>query len=176
MTMKGILSLLLGAMLAITACSSPGTTQDYDLSTVEVIKAEDVQQLVQDRQYTAIYFWTTWCAPCRSTLKNQIKPILDTLKRDDMQVLIVALSKKPEKVQEIIDKTGIKQTTFVVNDYTFNNALADKKRMNNIIKSLAPDMDFLNKVPVVLVVDKDGKVYGDTYSIYDLSRFLRGEL
>lgn len=93
-----------------------------------------------------------------------------------MQVLIVALSKKPEKVQEIIDKTGIKQTTFVVNDYTFNNALADKKRMNNIIKLLSPDMDFLNKVPVVLVVDKDGKVYGDTYSIYDLSRFLRGEL
>lgn len=69
MTMKGILSLLLGTMLTIAACSSPGTTQDYDLSTVEVIKAEDVQQLVQDRQYTAIYFWTTWCAHAAARLR-----------------------------------------------------------------------------------------------------------
>ncbi len=160
--------------LFITSCSAQDDNTYENLTTLKVIDGDEVGSMVKEKQYTAVYFWATWCGPCRTTLKKSIQPMMDSLKRDDFQVLVVAISKKPELTQKIIDQAGITQTTYVVNDYSFDNALGDKMKMNKIIKRIS-GVSFQNKVPVVLMMDKSGKVYGDTYSMYDVSRFLRGE-
>ncbi len=174
--MKRYLSFLALTVLLFTSCGAQSQKDYTSLTTVKVIKGKDVAALTKQTEYTAVYLWATWCTPCRSTLKKTIRQMMDTVKRDDFQIVVVALSKHPDKVQEIVDKAGISQTTYVVNDYTFDNALGDKMKMNKIIKSINKDVKFLNQVPVVLMVDKDGKVYGDTYSTYDVKRFLSGEL
>lgn len=161
-------------LLAFTSCSS--SDKEYSLGNVNVIEGAEVSALIKQKQYSAIYFWTTWCAPCRSTLKRTIKPILDTINRDDFQVLVVALSKQPEKVKEIIDATGVTQDVYVVKDYTFDNALADKMKMNNIISKIDDEIGFINSVPAVLMVDKNNVVYGKEHSVIDLYNFLNGKL
>ena len=165
---------LLAITLLLTACSS--SSKEYQLENVHVIKGDEVQELIKQKQYSAIYFWTTWCAPCRSTLKKYIQPILDTTDREDFQMLVVALSKDPEKVQEIVNNANITQDVYVVNDYSFDNALADKIKMNSIISDIDDELGFLNRVPVVLVVDKTGKVYGDEQHVSDILDFLNGKL
>lgn len=101
---------------------------------------------------------------------------MDTTTRDDFQVLVVAISKKPEQVHEIITKAGITQDVYVVDDYSFDNPLADKMKMNKIISSIDDDINFINRVPVTLVVDKDYKVYSTVHHTSDLLDFVNGKL
>lgn len=173
--MKNLILLLLGTLL-LASCGASADEKDYNLTTVKLAKGEDIAPMTKQKDYTAVYFWATWCAPCRSTLKKTISQMLDTVKRDDFQLLVVALSKNPNHVQQIITDAGITQTTYVVNDYTLGNALGDKLKMNKIITSINEEVKFLNQVPVVLMLNKDGEVLGDTYSVYDINRFLRGEI
>ncbi|MEZ5018011.1 MAG: thioredoxin-like domain-containing protein [Flavipsychrobacter sp.] len=171
-------ALLLLIPFVFSACGAAAGDDDknYNLSTVKVIKGKDVAPMTKEKEYTAVYFWATWCTPCRLTLKKSIKQMLDTAQNDNFQILVVALSKNPEQVQQIISDAGITQTTYVVNDYTFDNALGDKLKMNKVIKSINDDVKFLNQVPVVLMLNKEGKVLGDTYHVPDIIRFLKGEL
>lgn len=167
-------NLLCIIVLLLVSCNTTG--KEYDLDNVRVIKGAEVKELIKKTQYSAIYLWTTWCGPCRSTLKKKIKPIMDTNSRDDFQVLIVAVSKNPEQVQDIISKAGITQEVYVVNDYALDAALTDKMKMNKIISSIDDDIDFINRVPVTLIVDNNSKVYGEAHHTSDLINFVEGKL
>ena len=169
-------SILLSIVLLFSSCGASADEKDYNLTTVKVIKGKEVALLTKEKAYTAVYFWATWCTPCRLTLKKSIKHMLDTAQNDNFKIVVVALSKNPNQVQHIIDKAGITQTTYVVNDYSFDNALGDKLKMNKVIKSINRDVKFLNQVPVVLMLNKEGEVLGDTYYVSDIIRFLKGEL
>jgi len=98
------------------------------------------------KKIVLIQFWATWCALCKREIPFLVNHYNENKKRDDFEILAVLLpSGKNDKrdVKEIVEKYNIPYPILLDAD----KKLAEEK------------YGLTGFIPVLLFIDKDGKIY-----------------
>ncbi|MHB2154974.1 TlpA family protein disulfide reductase [Calditrichota bacterium GD2] len=101
---------------------------------------------------TIINFWATWCAACLKEMP-QLEKIYNEFKRDQVEVVGVAVMSDSNKIEKMIEVTGV----------TYPILTGDRKLLQKISNSLI--------IPQTIILNKEGKIvarfFGDqSYKTY----------
>jgi thiol-disulfide isomerase/thioredoxin len=77
-------------------------------------RSESIEKFMDDKKYTVLYFWGTWCAPCRERLPKLVK--LHESYNDKLNVIGFAYKDKPKRLKKYIQENNIEWTNAVAND------------------------------------------------------------
>jgi len=83
-------------ILSLQSCSFGISKSNFDIkdvgkreNIVQTVSANEIKAIIQQKNYTLLYFYTTWCKPCLETLKNEIRNSLDTLSDKNLNIVII---------------------------------------------------------------------------------------
>jgi thiol-disulfide isomerase/thioredoxin len=146
---------ILFSCLLLFSCNND-TTQTLEK---KVITEAELSILIKKKDYTLVYFWTTWCGPCRKTLSKTLPVLEAKLDSSKVQLIVVAVSKDEKKIDEIITQSKLRSSNFRLEFTGPDIYLIHKIVLKNILENLFPhDIVWRNSVPVFTLVNKDHKV------------------
>ncbi|WP_423149485.1 thioredoxin-like domain-containing protein [Rubrolithibacter danxiaensis] len=151
--MKKILILFLLSAFLINGCTTKKNSED---NTIDV---SGLQSLIKKKDYTLVYFWTTWCGPCRKTLSQTLPEFEKTINPATTQLVVVAVSKDDEKINKVLGKSSLSADKYKLAFSGPDVYLAHKVVLKQTLEDLFPnDKVWRNGVPVFVLVNKDMKV------------------
>lgn len=120
---------------------------DFSIVTLNGSKKNMRDYLHNDKQ-VLLYFWGTWCAPCKQLLPD----LKEFYRNNHKQIEIVGMTNgKKEKVLEYIKK----------NEIEWVNSIPNKKDLGSIMTKLN-----VTGYPSFILVDKDGFIKSEDTSLY----------
>lgn len=95
-----------------------------------------------------INVWASWCGPCRQEMPSLMR-LASRNGGKQFNVIGISTDDYPEKAYTFVEQTGI----------TFDNYIDRKLQLENLLGA--------NKLPLTVLVDKNGKVLGKHYGAQD---------
>ncbi|MDR2009896.1 MAG: hypothetical protein LBQ22_05395 [Bacteroidales bacterium] len=125
---------------------------------VQQITAEDINTIIEHKEYTALFFYTTWCGASIENLETHIKNTLDTLDLDDeeLSIAIIGLAKNKNQIEELTKKYDINYTTYYLNSPIGSGI--DKSVINKTLKKIFNDYESKNSVPIGLLCNNKKEI------------------
>lgn len=133
------------------------TIKDYDFIDLlddEKNKLSDFE----DKKYSILYFWGTWCKPCVRSLP-QLK-MIESKYKSQANLLGVILDKDSLQVKEFIKNNGIK----------WKNHFSDRRNRGGIIREMR-----ITEYPTIVLLDKKRKILYRGAEKEDLLKLLKKE-
>lgn len=125
----------------------------------EELAVSDIKTMIGQKPYTLIYFWTTWCGPCRKTLSQTLPVVERSLDTSKVQLLVVAVSSDDEAVNKIRDNADLKTPNYKLRFNGPDIWLNHKMALKNALHELFPGRQVWNNgVPVFVLADDKGNV------------------
>ena len=153
-TMKGMIMFVVSCLL-LGGCQSTGTTSiDNQKVDVAYLKLH-----IAEKDYTLLYFWTTWCGPCRKAFKETLPQIEGAIDETKSQLITIAVSKDDKKIAEISEVAGLKANNLKLGFIGPDLYLNHKRVLENALEDLFQDQKvWRNSVPVFILVNRSGHV------------------
>lgn len=126
----------------------------------ETANEEYLSQKIPQKDFYLIYGWTIWCGPCRNTIKEKLPKLQRYLDSTGFSVGVMAIcaddrtSKAFFELHEFMDSASI-ESYFLE---TGRLSLHDRWAMNSYFAELLSEYQNSEAVPIVILVDQDGKV------------------
>ena len=96
-----------------TAAARPAPSRAKAPSfSVKDIDGAEVSTQTQQGRISVIYFWGTWCVPCRN-YSPLISGLAETFAADPVDILAPAIRSKPDRAAEMIREKGYRQRLLV---------------------------------------------------------------
>ena len=141
--MKGLKTLLLGAILVIFAASSLASSSlEGQVAPDFVLKSASGENLRLSEyrgDVVMINFWATWCGPCRQEM-----PLLDELygryQRVGFKLLGINIDDDSRRAMKMVQELGV----------TFPVLFDENKEVSKLYK--------VDAMPVTILVDREGQV------------------
>ena len=95
-----------------------------------------------------INVWASWCGPCRQEMPSLMR-LASPKSGKQFNVIGISTDDYPEKAYSFVEQTGI----------TFDNFIDRKLQLENMLGA--------NKLPLTVLVDKNGKVLSKHYGAQD---------
>lgn len=95
-----------------------------------------------------INVWASWCGPCRQEMPSLMR-LASRHSGKQFNVIGISTDDYPEKAYSFVEKAGI----------TFDNFIDRKLQLENMLGA--------NKLPLTVLVDKNGKVLSKHYGAQD---------
>jgi thiol-disulfide isomerase/thioredoxin len=95
-----------------------------------------------------INVWASWCGPCRQEMPSLMR-LANRHSGKQFNVIGISTDDYPEKAYSFVEQTGI----------TFDNFIDRKLQLENMLGA--------NKLPLTVLVDKNGKVLSKHYGAQD---------
>ena len=120
-------------------------------STKETDKIVDhIDGVIENNDYTIIYFGAHWCGPCISGFKNKMIDIIDE-NYDNVETVVI-----------FFDSGNVIQNNETIMKYSpiLLQSLSgvDKIRVNGILKKLFKNPERINYMPVMILCDKEKNI------------------
>lgn len=143
------------SILVLFSCTDAG-----GLNTArKELNNKELSHLIKNKKYSLIYFWTTWCGPCRKTISQTLPVIEKSIDTSRFQLLVIAVSKDEEKINKIINSSGLKSRGFRLSFMGPDMSLTHKMVLEDTLEELFPDKKvWRNSVPVFIMVDNKMEV------------------
>ena len=109
---------------------------------------QPIEDLMNSKKYTILYFWGTWCAPCGKSLPKLVE--LSKKFEDQINIIGLAYNDTPKRVKKYIEKKDIK----------WKNGFASEM----LIQKLN-----INSYPTYLLIEPNGVIMG-IYSLQELDK------
>ncbi len=139
-------------ILLLYSCQSSQNTAP----SKDIVTTERLTEVIKQKEYSLIYFWTTWCGPCRKTLAETLPVIAQTIDSSNAQLITVAISKDEQKINAIMDRSALKSQKFRLAFSAPDMYLTHKLVLKNTLETLFPNSSvWNNSVPVFVLVDKN---------------------
>jgi thiol-disulfide isomerase/thioredoxin len=122
--------------------AKPATTDSLWAETFKDLTDTPVKLDTYKGKVVAVYFWATWCVPCRQETPKLVK-LYDQLKSKDVMIVGIALD-SGEKVKAFAQKYGI--------DYP---VVYGGPNGTQIGRDLGNDV---GGIPFTVIIGKDGKI------------------
>ena len=151
--MRNRIMMILCFLLPLSAiqCQEAGSKMELDTA--------DISALIKKKPYTLIYYWTTWCGPCRKTLSETLPQITKSLDSSKVQLLVIAVSADEKAVSEIRSKSTLKSPPYRLKFFGPDIWLSHKAAIKSSLEELFPDQQIWNNsVPVFLLTNENQKV------------------
>ena len=134
--------LLIFMLLSMVSCGDNGSN-DKLVNTIE--------ELIENNEYTVIYFGAHWCGPCTWVFENKMTEILDA-DYDKLGCVTIFFDSgnKVEKNEDIMKYSPVILSSI--------GGLLDKNRANNILKESLQDYEDVNYMPIMILCDKKGNI------------------
>ena len=134
--------LLIFLLLSMISCGDNGSN-DKLVNTIE--------ELIDNNEYTLIYFGAHWCGPCTWVFENKMTEIFDT-DYDNLGCVTIFFDSgnKVEKNENIMKYSPILLPSL--------GGGLDKIRTNDIISEVFADHKNVNYMPVMILCDNEGKI------------------
>lgn len=134
--------LLIFMLLSMVSCGDNGSN-DKLVNTIE--------ELIDNNEYTLIYFGAHWCGPCTWVFENKMTEIFDT-DYDNLGCVTIFFDSgnKVEKNENIMKYSPILLPSL--------GGGLDKIRTNDIISEVFADHKNVNYMPVMILCDNEGKI------------------
>jgi thiol-disulfide isomerase/thioredoxin len=97
----------------------------------------------QEKQYTYIDFWASWCVPCRTEMPNS-KKLKEEYINKGINFVYISTDENPADWEKAMQQIGLSET---------ENYLLPKGNESEIVKKYK-----INSIPRYMIIDKDGKV------------------
>lgn len=148
--------LLLFFLVGFAGC---GNTSPEGDRNIETVTAADLKELVAQKEYSLIYFWTTWCGPCRKTLNNTLPELSKLIDKDKVQILVVAVSKDEDRLSKTLEARDLNAQSLRLEFFGPDIFVNHKLALKNTLEELFPEENvWKNSVPVFVLADRDAKV------------------
>lgn len=134
--------LLIFMLLSMVSCGDNGSN-DKLVNTIE--------ELIENNEYTVIYFGAHWCGPCTRVFENKMMEILDA--DYDKLGCITIFFDLGDKVRN--NENIMKYSPVILPSI---GGLLDKNRANNILKESLQDYEDVNYMPIMIICDKKGNI------------------
>lgn len=112
---------------------------------------DSINNVIEDNEYTVIYFGAHWCGPCTWVFENKMTEILDADYYNLGCVTIFFDSGNKVRNNENI----MKYSPVILPSI---GGLLDKNRANNILKESLQDYEDVNYMPIMILCDKKGNI------------------
>jgi thiol-disulfide isomerase/thioredoxin len=122
--------------------AKPATTDSLWAETFKDLTDAPVKLDTYKGKVVAVYFWATWCVPCRQETPKLVK-LYDRLKNKDVMIIGIALD-SGDKVRAFAQKYGI--------DYP---VVYGGPNGTQIGRDLGNDV---GGIPFTVIIGKDGKI------------------
>ena len=129
-------------LLSMVSCGDNGSN-DKLVNTIE--------ELIENNEYTVIYFGAHWCGPCTQIFENKMTEILDA--DFDKLGCITIFFDSGNKVRN--NENIMKYSPIILPSI---GGLLDKNRANNILKESLQDYEDVNYMPIMILCDKKGNI------------------
>ena len=112
---------------------------------------DSINNVIEDNEYTVIYFGAHWCGPCTWFFENKMMEILDA-DYDNLGCVPIFFDSgnKVEKNEDIMKYSPVILPSI--------GGLLDKNRANNILKESLQDYEDVNYMPIMILCDKKGNI------------------
>ena len=112
---------------------------------------DSINNVIEDNEYTVIYFGAHWCGPCTWVFENKMTEILDA-DYDNLGCVTIFFDSgnKVEKNEDIMKYSPVILPSI--------GGLLDKNRANNILKESLQDYEDVNYMPIMILCDKKGNI------------------
>lgn len=112
---------------------------------------DSINNVIEDNEYTVIYFGAHWCGPCTWVFENKMTEILDA--DYDKLGCITIFFDSGNKVRN--NENIMKYSPVILPSI---GGLLDKNRANNILKESLQDYEDVNYMPIMILCDKKGNI------------------
>lgn len=112
---------------------------------------DSINNVIEDNEYTVIYFGAHWCGPCTWVFENKMTEILDA-DYDNLGCITIFFD-SGNKVRN--NENIMKYSPVILPSI---GGLLDKNRANNILKESLQDYEDVNYMPIMILCDKKGNI------------------
>ncbi len=134
--------LLIFLLLSMVSCGDNGSN-DKLVNTIE--------ELIENNEYTVIYFGAHWCGPCTWVFENKITEIVDA-GYDKLGYITIFF----DSGNMIKNNENIMKYSPVI--LPSRGGLFDKNSANNILRESIQDYEDVNYMPIMILCDKKGNI------------------
>lgn len=121
---------------------------------------DSINNVIEDNEYTVIYFGAHWCGPCTWVFENKMTEILDT-DYDNLRCVTIFFDSgnKVEKNENILKYSPILLPSL--------GGGLDKMRTNDILSDVFADYKNVNYMPVMILCDKEKNILNYSTERYE---------
>ena len=134
--------LLIFMLLSMVSCRDNGSN-DKLVNTIE--------ELIDNNEYTLIYFGAHWCGPCSRVFENKMAPIIDT-NYENVGCITIFF----DAAGKIKNNEDIMRYSPVILPSV--GGIVDKVTANGILKKVFQNYDDVNYMPIMILCDNEGKI------------------
>lgn len=134
--------LLIFMLLSMVSCGDNGSN-DKLVNTIE--------ELIDNNEYTLIYFGAHWCGPCSRVFENKMAPIIDT-NYENVGCITIFF----DAAGKIKNNEDIMRYSPVILPSV--GGIVDKVTANGILKKVFQNYDDVNYMPIMILCDNEGKI------------------
>ena len=134
--------LLIFMLLSMVSCRDNGSN-DKLVNTIE--------ELIDNNEYTLIYFGAHWCGPCSRVFENKMEPIIDT-NYENVGCITIFF----DAAGKIKNNEDIMRYSPVILPSV--GGIVDKVTANGILKKVFQNYDDVNYMPIMILCDNEGKI------------------
>lgn len=129
-------------LLSMVSCGDNGSN-DKLVNTIE--------ELIDNNEYTLIYFGAHWCGPCSRVFENKMAPIIDT-NYENVGCITIFF----DAAGKIKNNEDIMRYSPVILPSV--GGIVDKVTANGILKKVFQNYDDVNYMPIMILCDNEGKI------------------
>ena len=145
---------LLTISLLFAALSCTNTTEQE-----RMIDSSKLSQLISQKNKTLVYVWTTWCSGCRKTLAETLPRLQENIDTSQVQILLIAASKNKVEVDSLVSDAASQGNSYLLNFTGPDKGVFQNLGIKFLLEKTFPnDEIFTRAIPVLFLVDRNGKV------------------
>lgn len=146
-------------LLCLAACRKP--EKIYVVADDREIDPENFPGLLSGQKYTLIYAWTSWCGPCRHSLREHLpvyRARFDNLGLDVNITTILFAGDMPKNYDQLIANLHHEGFSNLWYQASLDLPYAHKSAMNTLFANNLEGYEKSKGVPVILLVNNESRV------------------
>lgn len=139
-------------LLFFFSCSNP-------IDKKRIINSDEFNEIVSQRDKTLVYIWTTWCSGCRKSLEQTLPKLMQDIKAEDYQLLMIAVSKNREEVDSLVGASGLNSNSYFLDFIGPDKGKFQSIGIRQFLSSNFPDEKiYTGGIPVFFLVSRGKEV------------------
>lgn len=129
----------------------------YENDTVDELY---LSEKIHQKDFYILYAWTTWCGPCINTIKEKLPTVQTYLDSVGVSVGLMTICADDRTSKSFFEYHDFMRESKIESYFleTGNFSLHDRWALNSYFSDFLDNYEDSDGVPIVLVVDKYGKV------------------
>ncbi|MCY1635805.1 TlpA family protein disulfide reductase [Marinifilum sp. D737] len=124
-----------------------------------IIDSNKFNEFISKKDKTLVYIWTTWCSGCRKSLEETLPKLIQDIKADDYQLLMIAVSKNKEEVDSLVGANGLSSNSYLLDFIGPDKGKFQSVGIRQFLSSNFPNEKiFTGGIPVFFLVSRDKEV------------------